>query len=91
MDNYKFILSGGGTGGHIYPAIAIANALKQQDSSTEILFIGARGKMEMQKVPEAIVKSARVLVTGFTTGRTFEHRHALERSQGDRKHPRDEK
>lgn len=49
----KIILSGGGTGGHIYPAIAIANALKQYDPVTDILFVGASGKMEMKKVPEA--------------------------------------
>lgn len=49
----KVIISGGGTGGHIYPAIAIAHALKQQDTNTSILFVGARGKMEMSKVPEA--------------------------------------
>jgi UDP-N-acetylglucosamine--N-acetylmuramyl-(pentapeptide) pyrophosphoryl-undecaprenol N-acetylglucosamine transferase len=45
------IISGGGTGGHIYPAIAIANELKVLDPSTEILFVGAEGKMEMEKVP----------------------------------------
>jgi UDP-N-acetylglucosamine--N-acetylmuramyl-(pentapeptide) pyrophosphoryl-undecaprenol N-acetylglucosamine transferase len=49
----KVIISGGGTGGHIYPAIAIANELKAMDSSTEILFVGAEGKMEMEKVPRA--------------------------------------
>ncbi|GAB3169806.1 undecaprenyldiphospho-muramoylpentapeptide beta-N-acetylglucosaminyltransferase [Telluribacter humicola] len=49
----RVIISGGGTGGHIYPAIAIANALKEQDPSTEILFVGAEGKMEMEKVPKA--------------------------------------
>lgn len=49
----KVIISGGGTGGHIYPAIAIANELKTLDSSTEILFVGAEGKMEMEKVPRA--------------------------------------
>ena len=47
----KYILSGGGTGGHIYPAIAIANELKRRDSSCEILFVGAQDKMEMEKVP----------------------------------------
>jgi UDP-N-acetylglucosamine--N-acetylmuramyl-(pentapeptide) pyrophosphoryl-undecaprenol N-acetylglucosamine transferase len=47
------IISGGGTGGHIYPAIAIANELKAQDPTTEILFVGAEGKMEMEKVPRA--------------------------------------
>lgn len=53
MKKYKFILSGGGTGGHIYPAIAIANALKERFPDAEILFVGARDKMEMQKVPQA--------------------------------------
>lgn len=49
----KAIISGGGTGGHIFPAISIANALKATDPSTEILFVGAQGKMEMEKVPAA--------------------------------------
>ncbi len=53
MTNYKFILSGGGTGGHIYPAIAIANELKLRFPDAEILFVGAQDKMEMQKVPQA--------------------------------------
>jgi UDP-N-acetylglucosamine--N-acetylmuramyl-(pentapeptide) pyrophosphoryl-undecaprenol N-acetylglucosamine transferase len=49
----KMIISGGGTGGHIFPAIAIANAVKEQLPGTEILFIGAKGRMEMKRVPEA--------------------------------------
>ena len=49
----KYIISGGGTGGHIYPAIAIAQAIQQQDPEAEVLFVGAEGKMEMQKVPQA--------------------------------------
>jgi len=49
----KIIISGGGTGGHIFPAIAIANALKKIDPATEILFVGATGRMEMEKVPAA--------------------------------------
>lgn len=53
MQNLKFILSGGGTGGHIYPAIAIANELKLRFPDAEILFVGASNKMEMQKVPQA--------------------------------------
>jgi UDP-N-acetylglucosamine--N-acetylmuramyl-(pentapeptide) pyrophosphoryl-undecaprenol N-acetylglucosamine transferase len=53
MTNYKFILSGGGTGGHIYPAIAIANELKAKFPDAEFLFVGAQDKMEMQKVPQA--------------------------------------
>ena len=53
MRTYKFILSGGGTGGHIYPAIAIANELKSRFPDSQILFVGAQDKMEMQKVPQA--------------------------------------
>src|ERR1700754_994684 len=49
----RIIISGGGTGGHIFPAIAIANALKNIDPATEILFVGANGRMEMEKVPAA--------------------------------------
>ncbi len=49
----KYIISGGGTGGHIYPAIAIANELKAIDPAADILFVGAEGKMEMEKVPRA--------------------------------------
>ncbi|MCL2434518.1 MAG: undecaprenyldiphospho-muramoylpentapeptide beta-N-acetylglucosaminyltransferase [Lentimicrobiaceae bacterium] len=48
-----FIISGGGTGGHIFPALAIANQLKKEIPNAEILFIGANGKMEMTRVPEA--------------------------------------
>lgn len=53
QNNLKFIISGGGTGGHIYPAIAIANELKLRFPDSEILFVGAKDKMEMQKVPQA--------------------------------------
>lgn len=53
MTKLKFILSGGGTGGHIYPAIAIANELKLRFPDAEFLFVGAKDKMEMQKVPQA--------------------------------------
>lgn len=53
MESKKVIISGGGTGGHIFPAIAIANALKKLDPATEILFVGANGRMEMEKVPAA--------------------------------------
>ena len=52
-DGIKFIISGGGTGGHIYPAIAIANELKSRFPKAEFLFVGAQDKMEMQKVPQA--------------------------------------
>jgi UDP-N-acetylglucosamine--N-acetylmuramyl-(pentapeptide) pyrophosphoryl-undecaprenol N-acetylglucosamine transferase len=53
MRKLKFILSGGGTGGHIYPAVAIANELKSRFPDAEFLFVGAKDKMEMQKVPQA--------------------------------------
>lgn len=53
MGNYKFILSGGGTGGHIYPAIAIADELKSRYPNAEFLFVGASDRMEMDKVPQA--------------------------------------
>ena len=49
----KVIIAGGGTGGHIFPAVAIANALKKIDPAIDILFVGAKGKMEMEKIPEA--------------------------------------
>jgi len=53
MSQLKFILSGGGTGGHIYPAIAIADELKKRHPDAKILFVGAKGRMEMEKVPQA--------------------------------------
>jgi UDP-N-acetylglucosamine--N-acetylmuramyl-(pentapeptide) pyrophosphoryl-undecaprenol N-acetylglucosamine transferase len=53
MSNYKIILSGGGTGGHIYPAIAIADELKSRFPDAEFLFVGASDRMEMEKVPQA--------------------------------------
>jgi UDP-N-acetylglucosamine--N-acetylmuramyl-(pentapeptide) pyrophosphoryl-undecaprenol N-acetylglucosamine transferase len=59
------IIAGGGTGGHIFPAIAIANALKKIDKSIEILFIGAKGKMEMEKVPQAGYKIEGLDIAGF--------------------------
>lgn len=59
------IIAGGGTGGHIFPAIAIANAIKQQRPDTEFLFIGAKGKMEMEKVPQAGYKIEGIDIAGF--------------------------
>lgn len=53
FNNIRVILSGGGTGGHIFPALAIANAVKETAPDAEILFIGAKGRMEMEKVPAA--------------------------------------
>jgi UDP-N-acetylglucosamine--N-acetylmuramyl-(pentapeptide) pyrophosphoryl-undecaprenol N-acetylglucosamine transferase len=53
VDNYRFLLSGGGTGGHIYPAIAIADELRRRFPGAKFLFVGARDRMEMEKVPQA--------------------------------------
>lgn len=61
----RIIISGGGTGGHIFPAIAIANALKSLDAKTEILFVGANGRMEMEKVPAAGYKIIGLDIQGF--------------------------
>lgn len=61
----RVIIAGGGTGGHIFPAIAIANALKKRDSTIEILFVGAQGKMEMEKVPQAGYKIEGLNIAGF--------------------------
>ena len=61
----RIIIAGGGTGGHIFPAIAVANALKKADPGIEILFIGAKGKMEMEKVPQAGYKIEGLDIAGF--------------------------
>jgi UDP-N-acetylglucosamine--N-acetylmuramyl-(pentapeptide) pyrophosphoryl-undecaprenol N-acetylglucosamine transferase len=61
----KVIISGGGTGGHIYPAIAIANALVETDKSIEVLFVGAKDRMEMQKVPAAGYKIEGLWISGI--------------------------
>jgi UDP-N-acetylglucosamine--N-acetylmuramyl-(pentapeptide) pyrophosphoryl-undecaprenol N-acetylglucosamine transferase len=61
----RIIIAGGGTGGHIFPAIAIAHALKKKDESIEILFVGAKGKMEMEKVPQAGYKIEGLDIAGF--------------------------
>ena len=61
----KYIISGGGTGGHIFPAISIANAIKRQDPFAEILFVGAIGRMEMERVPQAGYPIEGLPVRGF--------------------------
>jgi UDP-N-acetylglucosamine--N-acetylmuramyl-(pentapeptide) pyrophosphoryl-undecaprenol N-acetylglucosamine transferase len=61
----RIVIAGGGTGGHIFPAIAIANALKKQEPQTEILFVGAKGRMEMEKVPQAGYKIEGLDIAGF--------------------------
>jgi len=64
----RFILSGGGTGGHLFPAIAIANALKERFENAEFLFVGARGKMEMEKVPASGYKIEGLNIAGLQRG-----------------------
>ena len=64
-DNLRIIISGGGTGGHIFPALSIANAIKEARPDTEILFVGAEGRMEMQRVPAAGYKIVGLPVAGF--------------------------
>ena len=61
----KVIISGGGSGGHIFPAIAIANELKRQRPNAEILFVGAKGKIEMEKVPKAGFPIKGLWISGF--------------------------
>lgn len=61
----KVIIAGGGTGGHIFPAVAIANALQRLRPDTEILFVGAKGKMEMEKVPQAGYKIVGLDIAGL--------------------------
>ncbi len=61
----RIIISGGGTGGHIFPAVAIANALRELDPNCEILFVGAEGRMEMQRVPAAGYKIEGLPVRGL--------------------------
>lgn len=65
MAHYKFILSGGGTGGHIYPAIAIADELKVRYPDAEFLFVGASDRMEMEKVPQAGYKIEGLWISGI--------------------------
>ena len=69
----RVIISGGGTGGHIFPALSIANALKRLDKEIEILFVGAEGKMEMEKIPEAGYRIVGLPVRGFRRKLTFEN------------------
>lgn len=64
----KIIISGGGTGGHIFPAVAIANALKRMVPTCEILFVGAIGRMEMEKVPAAGYKIIGLNISGIQRG-----------------------
>ncbi len=65
MASKKIIIAGGGTGGHIFPALAIANALKEIDPAIEVLFVGAKGKMEMEKIPAAGYEIVGLDIAGY--------------------------
>lgn len=67
----RVIISGGGTGGHIFPAIAIADEIKRRNPNAEILFVGANGKMEMEKVPQTGYKIEGLNIAGFQRRLTF--------------------
>lgn len=69
----RIIISGGGTGGHIFPAVSIANALKELCPETEILFVGAEGRMEMQRVPDAGYKIIGLPIAGFDRKRLWKN------------------
>jgi UDP-N-acetylglucosamine--N-acetylmuramyl-(pentapeptide) pyrophosphoryl-undecaprenol N-acetylglucosamine transferase len=73
VGNYKFILSGGGTGGHIYPAIAIANELKKRYPEARILFVGAKDRMEMEKVPQAGYEIKGLWISGLQRKLTWKN------------------
>lgn len=73
MTGLKFIVSGGGTGGHIFPAISIANALKKKCPDAEFLFVGADNRMEMEKVPAAGYKIVGLPVAGFDRKNLFKN------------------
>jgi UDP-N-acetylglucosamine--N-acetylmuramyl-(pentapeptide) pyrophosphoryl-undecaprenol N-acetylglucosamine transferase len=70
---YRIIISGGGTGGHIFPAIAIANAIKAAQPDSEILFVGAEGRMEMEKVPQAGYKIIGLPIMGIQRRLTLQN------------------
>jgi UDP-N-acetylglucosamine--N-acetylmuramyl-(pentapeptide) pyrophosphoryl-undecaprenol N-acetylglucosamine transferase len=69
----RIIISGGGTGGHIFPAISVANALKRIDPETEILFVGAEGRMEMEKIPAAGYRIIGLPVAGIHRSMTIKN------------------
>lgn len=72
-DRLKIIISGGGTGGHIFPAISIANAIKVKHPDADILFVGAEGRMEMQRVPDAGYRIIGLPIAGFNRKNLFKN------------------
>jgi len=73
MNLNRIIIAGGGTGGHIFPAIAVANALQQMIPAIEILFVGANGKMEMEKVPQAGYRIEGIDIAGFNRSQLLQN------------------
>ena len=69
----RYLISGGGTGGHIFPAVSIANALRELDPDAEILFVGALGRMEMERVPQAGYKIVGLPVRGFNRAQPWKN------------------
>ncbi|MCQ2346626.1 MAG: undecaprenyldiphospho-muramoylpentapeptide beta-N-acetylglucosaminyltransferase [Paludibacteraceae bacterium] len=69
----RYLISGGGTGGHIFPAVSIANALRELDSEAQILFVGALDRMEMQRVPEAGYEIIGLPVRGFNRAQPWKN------------------
>ena len=69
----RYLISGGGTGGHIFPAVSIANALKELDPEAEILFVGALGRMEMERVPQAGYQIVGLPVRGFNRAQPWKN------------------
>ena len=69
----RYLISGGGTGGHIFPAVSIANALKELDPEAEILFVGALGRMEMERVPQAGYQIVGLPVRGFNRAKPWKN------------------
>ncbi|MGB5463071.1 MAG: glycosyltransferase, partial [Aureibaculum sp.] len=69
----NILISGGGTGGHIYPAIAIANELKNRDPNAQFLFVGAKDRMEMEKVPNAGYKIEGLWISGLQRSLSFKN------------------
>ena len=76
MSHYKIIISGGGTGGHIFPAIAIANAFRRRYPDAEVLFVGAEGRMEMERVPAAGYRIIGLPVSGLDRRRPWRPRRS---------------
>ena len=71
MKDMKVLISGGGTGGHIFPALSIAAAIERRHPDAEILFVGAEGRMEMERVPAAGYRIVGLPVSGFDRKRLW--------------------